>query len=191
MCFQDVIVIVVVDINNNTWTHSGLGCRPPVPHQDHPRCEVPKGGTGGGPSSADPHLWGPGGEWLSCAELRPGPDPTARGRLQVGAWHQRRHERAGHRHLLCHHGYVLPTRPGVPWSLALLAFIPPCIPASSNLNSLESPQGVAHVPIPLWGHGVSPALPQVGADVPHSEFPIPGCCLPPGVSALPMRRACL
>ena len=78
------------------------------------RCQVPHGGIRGDPFSADPHLWGPGGEWLSCAELRPGPDTPSRGRLQVRAWHQRWHERAGHRHLLCHHGYVLPTTPGSP-----------------------------------------------------------------------------
>ena len=110
MCFQDVIIIVV-DI---TLGPDSLGCRPPVSHQDHPRCQVPHGSIRGGPFSADPHLRGPGGEWLSCAELRPGPDTPSRGRLQVRARHQRWHERAGHRHLLCHHGYVLPATAGSP-----------------------------------------------------------------------------
>ena len=112
-CASKMLLLLLL-ILHLVLTHSWLGCHPPVSHQDHPRCQVPHGGIRGDPFSADPHLWGPGGEWLSCAELRPGPDTPSRGRLQVRAWHQRWHERAGHRHLLCHHGYVLPTTPGSP-----------------------------------------------------------------------------
>lgn len=179
MSFQDVIIVVIL-ITTLALTPSWLGCHPPVPHQDHSCCEVSQGGIRGGLFSADPHLWGPGREWLSCSELRPGPDPATRSRLQVRAWHQRRHERAGHRYVLCHHGYVLPTPPLV------IQQAPPCAypslhPATRITWSLPSSRwflpfpsgGVAPVPILLLR--VSPAVPRVGAGVPQWEFPMPGC----------------
>lgn len=57
MHIHGVIIFRVVDIIT-TWalTPSWLGCRPPVPHQDDAHCQVPQGGLGGGPVSADPHL---------------------------------------------------------------------------------------------------------------------------------------
>lgn len=76
MCFQDVLLLLLsMLITTLALTPSRCGCRLPVPHQDHACRRVPPSAIRGDHSSADPHLRGPGREWLSHSELRPGPDP--------------------------------------------------------------------------------------------------------------------
>lgn len=174
-CISKMLVLLLsILITTLALTPSWLGCRPPVPHQDHTCCQVPQSGIGGGFYSADPHLWGPGRERLSHSELRPGPDPTARGHLQVRAWHQRWHERAGHCHVLCHHGYALPIPPHSAREPSPRT--QPSLPSPSLHPATEQPGVSGFQALPRPPRGVAPA-PPVGPRVPAGSSPsrVPVC----------------